>query len=150
MPILRYVPHQQGRISGAAPQLFARYDLHASLLTQRQLVDAEIDQWDPNALVETDARQIAEYLEAKHLVEVPALREDDITVEDRPARIDVRDDPYRTMSRRDRPRFVEGVELCLHVPVDGDPLLFETSPRVIYMNGSRAPGSVAGSELVLS
>lgn len=146
MTIIQYVELARTRGDRSVGEyLFRRYDLHASLLQQQQLIDAEIDQYDPNELTTANPEQVAAYLEAKYLVQAPALLEDRITIEDRPTKI-----PSGERYDRGGPALVDGVEVHAHVPVDGDPLLLESSPRVRYMDGSSAPGRVVGRELVLS
>jgi hypothetical protein len=153
MVMIQYVEVEHSVAPGrrnAGVYLFQRYNLHASLMTQQQLINAEIDQYDPNELTETDAEKIAAFLKVKYLVEGATLREEDISVEDHPTKIDVRNDGYRDIYDRDRPTLVDGVELRVHIPVEGDPSLLESSPPVRYMDGSTAPGRVVGRDVVLS
>jgi hypothetical protein len=157
MPVIRYAVAPQSRPTrhGAEPHysdvLFEKYDLMLTLDAQRGLADAEVDAVDPSEFAAPGRLdEIVETLEAKYLVDLP-------TFDPAAAHFDEQTVKERVTSRawgvggsqRDTVE-VEALEVRVHIPVDGDPQIFETRPPVRYMYPNDARGTVVENELVLT
>jgi hypothetical protein len=157
MPVLRYAVAPQSRPTrhGADPHhsdvLFEKYDLMRTLDVQRELAEAEVDAVDPSEFAAPGRLdEIVGVIEAKYLVDLPTFNPAAAHLDERPVKERV---PSRTWgvggSQRDTVE-VEALEVRVHIPVDGDPQIFETRPPVRYMYPNDARGTVGDRELVLT
>lgn len=146
IPIIQLVknPNTPTHQRGQTQILFNEYSLHASLLGQQELIQAEIDNYDPNELLKGDINAVATYLDGKYLVETVAIDREGVWIEERPMTIEVRSSYY------DSVQYAEGAETRFCFPIEGDPDLLNAASNTIFMNRPVAEGAVDGSNLVLS
>ncbi len=127
--------------------LFCEHDLGAVLSNQANKMVGEIDSMDPNALLNASVQSLTEALADKYKVGMIQLKEDQITVEQIEASIDVSGDPFRVIFDRNEPFYVKGTGISFYIPFDGDKELFKCKPATYTLNPPH--GSVRGNELIL-
>ena len=130
------------------PLLFAEGDLRAGLEAQvRKMLEA-IEQYDGNSVLNTPQQDLVDYFVALGTVEAPALLEENASVDQQEAKLDMSHD-FRYGSRfDDGPILVAGTAYSLHVPFAGDPTVFRCGASGFSMNPPRA--RVEGQEVVIT
>jgi len=128
--------------------LFIDYDLHDVLRHQEEKMFKEIDIIEGNRLLNTSVEDLCEYFEKKYKIEVPKLRESEITVDQREIQVDVSKDPSRHIPLSHRPFYIKGTEVRFFIPFDGEPDLFKCRPHTYTLNPPR--GRIVQSELILT
>ena len=108
--------------------LFCDYALGAVLSNQAQQMLNEIDRMGPNAILNANVDDLADSLAEKYRVPMVQLKENEITVEQQEAAIDVSHDPSRVIFDRTQPFYVKGTGVSFFVPFEGDPELFKCQP----------------------
>lgn len=108
---------------------------------------AEIDAMDSNALLNASVEDLAGSFAGEYKIEMIQLKEDQISVEQTEASIDVSQDPFRVIFDRTKPFYVKGTGVSFFVPFDGEKELFKCQPATYTANPPH--GSVRGNELVL-
>jgi hypothetical protein len=109
---------------------------------------SEIDGKDSNAILNTSVDDLSDGIAEKYRVTMVQLKENEITVEQNEASIDVSHDPYRVIFDRSSPFFVKGTGVSFFVPFEGDSGLFKCRPSTYTMNPPRA--SIGNAELIIS
>jgi len=104
--------------------LFASRDLRELLDQRTAEMRNEVEQLDANRLLNTAPADLSKYLVEKYNLEVPSLRREDWTVDERETQIDVRLDQNRGIRDRSRPCYVPGQRIDVEIPFDGEPELF--------------------------
>lgn len=127
--------------------LFCDHDLGAVLSNQAKKLLAEIDAMDSSALLNTSVEDLTGALADKYKVEMIQLKEDQISVEQTEASIDVSQDPFRVIFDRTEPFYVKGTGVSFFVPFDGEKELFKCQPATYTMNPPR--GLTRNNELIL-
>jgi len=128
--------------------LFSDYDLNSVLQRQEAQLLKEIDALEGNRLLNTSVEDLCDYFEQKYRVEVPRLRESEITVDQSETDVDVSQDPLRAIFDRSRPFYIKGTTVRFFIPFDGDQELFRCRPQTFSLNPPR--GSVAAGQLILA
>jgi len=100
--------------------LFSKYDWFSVQENQNNQLTTEISQMDGNRLLNTAVDDLCDYFEEKYRVNVPILKESDITADQKETQIDVSGDRLRVIRDRSRPFYVAGTEIEITVPFDGD------------------------------
>lgn len=115
---------------------------------QRKAVEAEIAGIDGSRLLNTNVDDLVAYIVEKFRIDVPALDEANMTVDQQEARRDVSGDPRRMAYHfeRGRPVYVTGTEVTIEVPFSGDPNMFWVRPNTYDTMPPR--GEVRGSTLI--
>lgn len=127
--------------------LFSDADWFSVERNQLQKMAEEIAAVNSDRLLNTAVDDLARYFEAKFNVEVPALVTDEIVVDQRETKIDVRHDPRRWIDDRSRPVYVPGTEVEVEIPFTGDAEVFRVQPTSYTLNPPKA--EVRQSALVL-
>ena len=97
--------------------LFCEHDLGAVLSNQANRMLGEIDTMDPNALLNASVQDLTEALADKYKIEMIQLKEDQISVEQTEASIDVSRDPFRVIFDRNEPFYVKGTGISFFIPL---------------------------------
>src|SRR5918994_3631449 len=107
----------------------------------------EIDSIGKNLLLAESVDVLCDRLEEKYRVNVPRLIDEETTVEQQDAQIDVSQDPLRSVQDRSRPAYITGTGVTFYVPFEGNPQLFTCKPTTW---GSAFPrAKISGNELIL-
>lgn len=104
--------------------LFSKYDWFSVQENQKRQLTAEISQMDGNRLLNTSPDDLCDYFEEKYRVNVPVLREDEITADQNETQIDVSGDRLRVIRDRSRPFYISGTEIIITIPYEGDTEVF--------------------------
>lgn len=108
--------------------LFSDADWFSVERNQLQKMVEEIAALNGDRLLNTAVDDLARYFELKFKVEVPTLIIEDIVVDQRETKIDVRHDPRRWIDDRSRPVYVPGTEVEVEIPFTGDAEVFRVQP----------------------
>lgn len=127
--------------------LFSDADWFSVERNQLQKMAEEIAAVNGDRLLNTAVDDLARYFESKFNIEVPALVTEEIVVDQRETKIDVRHDPRRWIDDRSRPVYVPGTEVEVEIPFTGDAEVFRVQPTSYTLNPPRA--EVRQSVLVL-
>ena len=128
--------------------LFSDYDLQELLKQQEMKLFEEIDGIDANGLLNTDVEDLCEQFYQKYNIAPLQLREDQTTVDQREAKVDVSQDTLRFIPDRSRPVYVKGTEIRFFIPYNGDPNLFQCRPSVFTSCPPLA--TVHANEIIIS
>ncbi len=128
--------------------LFTGADWHSVDHHQRQQMAAEIEKVDPDRLLNTSVEDLALYFSEKYKINVPALDEENLTVDQREKQIDVSRDPNRYISDRSRPLYITGSEIEVEIPFTGEAEAFKIQPNPYTLSPPRA--SVRGNLLTFA
>lgn len=127
--------------------LFSDADWFSVERNQHQKMAEEIAAVNGDRLLNTAIDDLARYFESKFNVEVPALITEEIVVDQRETKIDVRHDPRRWIDDRSRPVYVPGTEVEVEIPFTGEAEVFRVQPTSYTLNPPRA--EVRTNSLVL-
>ena len=108
----------------------------------------EVDNLDPNRLLNTSPSDLAEYLVDKYIMTAPIVRRDQWTASEIEASIDVRYHPDRWIMDKSRPCLVPGQRITIEVPVEGEMELFQFQAST--QNFSPPYAIIRGNSLFLS
>jgi hypothetical protein len=107
----------------------------------------EIDAIDGNKLLNTSIEDLANYFEQNYKINVPILKEDQITVDQNETKIDVSHDFNRFIPNGET-AYVPGTKVTYFVPFEGDASLFQFHASTYSLNPPRA--EIAGHDLEIS
>ena len=127
--------------------LFNNADWFSVERNQLQKMVEEIAAVNGDRLLNTAVDDLARYFESKFNVEVPSLINEEIVVDQRETKIDVRHDPRRWIDDRSRPVYVPGTEVEVEIPFTGDAEVFRVQPTSYTLNPPRA--EVRSNSLIL-
>lgn len=127
--------------------LFSDADWFSVERNQLQKMAEEIAAVNGDRLLNTAVDDLARYFESKFNVEVPALITEEIVVDQRETKIDVRHDLRRWIDDRSRPVYVPGTEVEVEIPFTGDAEVFRVQPTSYTSNPPRA--EIRSNALVL-
>jgi len=127
--------------------LFSKYDWFSVQENQKKQLTAEISQMDGNRLLNTSPDDLCDYFEEKYRVNVPILRESEITADQKETQIDASGDRLRAIRDRSRPFHIPGTEIEITVPFDGDTEVFNIQPTSFTFSPPSA--DIRGNSLIL-
>jgi hypothetical protein len=127
--------------------LFSKYDWFSVQENQKKQLTAEISQMDGNRLLNTSPDDLCDYFEEKYRVNVPILRESEITADQKETQIDVSGERLRAIRDRSRPFHIPGTEIEITVPFDGDTEVFNIRPTSFTLSPPSA--DIRGNSLIL-
>lgn len=128
--------------------LFTTDDLSQYLSAHTHDMLAGIEAYDTNSLLNTPIDELAEYFASKHTIDNIHLLEDEITVDQKEKKIDVTGDPNRYFSNSYGPNFIDGTEVTVSIPFEGDPGLFLRRASTFTM--SPPHGKLHGQSVILT
>lgn len=112
-------------------KLFANGDIRAAVEGQRKTALKDVDSYDGNKLLNSSVEDLISYFSQKYQINRLKLNENEITMEDSEAQIDVSHDAMiRFFADRDGPIMVPGMQYAFHVPFDGDKNFFTIQPNM--------------------
>lgn len=103
-----------------------------------------IDAIDGNKLLNTSVEDLADYFEQEYKINVPILKEDQITVDQNETKIDVSHNFNRFVPNGETV-YVTGTKITYFVPFEGDASLFQFHASTYSFNPPRA--EITGNEL---
>lgn len=127
--------------------LFASYDLRAIIENQRNLLRKEVEEMDANRLLNTSPSDLCRYIVNKYNLAAPVLKRDDWSAEEQETKIDVRNDPNRWITDRNRPCLIPGQRITIEVPFEGEAELLYAQASTMSSMLPRA--EVRGSSIFL-
>lgn len=92
-----------------------------------------IEAVEANRLLNTSVEDLCDSFEEEYRINVPGIKESEITVEQAEADVDISRDPRRMVFDRSRPLYVRGTAISFSVPFDGDAALFSCRPSHFTM-----------------
>lgn len=138
----------EGAALAISDYLFMGADWHAVDRHQRAQMKAEIEQVDPDRLLNSSVDDLSQFFADKFKIEVPELDLDNIVVDERETKLDVSRDPMRMVMDRSRPFYVTGSEVEVEVPFSGEAEALRIRPSTYSLNPPRA--AVRGSAIIFS
>jgi hypothetical protein len=114
--------------------LFSKVDWHSVQENQKQTMSAEISNLDSNRLLNSSVADLCDYFEEKFSIVVPVLIEDQIVADQHEAKIDVSQDRMRHISDRSRPFYIDGTEIEIMVPFEGEAEVFKIQPTTFTLS----------------
>jgi len=139
--MFRYIDKNSGR-------LFATFDLRDMLNERLSSLKNEVEQLDPNRLLNTAEPDLSNYLVEKYSLEVPRLRIDEWNVEENETRIDVSNDLNRWIVDKNKPFYIAGQQINIEIPFDGEAELFFARASTSSLTNPKA--KINGQSLLLS
>lgn len=112
----------------ASNVLFWERDLRNLVESYDQEMLRAIDGVNKNTLLNTSIDNLCDYYEQNYRIHVPELREEEITVDQTEAQVDISQDRLRMVPDRSKPAYVSGAKIVFSVPFDGDPKIFKCRP----------------------
>lgn len=128
--------------------LFSSRDLRELLESCMTAMRQEIEQLDPNRLLNTSPTDLSKYLAEKYTLQTPSLRRDDWSATETEAQIDVRYDQNRWIRDRSRPCYIPGQRIEVEVPIEGEVELMYA--RASTFSSSPPSAEIRGRSLFLT
>lgn len=100
--------------------LFSKVDWFSVKEHQKNEMLEEIKNYNANKLLNTPIDDLAEYFKKKYWIDVPILHEDKIVADQREVQVDVSRDPMRFIRDRSKPFHIQGTEIEIIIPFEGD------------------------------
>lgn len=107
-------------IEKSAGYLFSSRDLRELLESRMAAMRQEIEQLDPNRLLNTSPSDLCKYLVEKYALQSPSLCSDEWSATEAEAQIDVRHDQNRWIRDRSQPFYMPGQRIEVEVPIEGE------------------------------
>lgn len=121
---------------------------------QKKVLLDEVASIDGNRLLNTSVDDLCAYFVDKYRLHPPVLLEDQAVADQQELRIDVSQDPNRYIWNPSRPFYVDGTQVRLEIPFEGDTGLFKTRastytsmPPIAEIRGKLLLLSVSGTDL---
>lgn len=136
-----------GLVGGAINSLFCNTDWHSCERTQIDAMQKEINQYDPDALLNASVDDLVAYFVSEFEIDVPVLLSDQITLAQRETTFE-QEDYGRTIR-------VNGILIEVDVPFTGDAAMFSVQPTSFSFTNQPSATiqaqsllfSISGSEL---
>lgn len=110
--------------------LFSEGDLYATLEAQRIRAIKSVEQVQKEQFLATSIDTLVEHLVAQHAIEPLAVHEDQMTMDQKEAKVNVTGRFEYGGSRDGREIFADGHELIFFLPFTGDPQLWKLRPNM--------------------
>lgn len=124
--------------------LFNKVDVFDVVESQKAKLQAEYEALPDELALAPESK---EKLIAKHMLDVPVLKPEEMTYEEGKTKVDARRQPNRIFLHNTGPVWEDATEVIIHVPFTGDPGVFSIAPSA--SNSRIAQGEVIGQELLL-
>lgn len=125
--------------------LFSKYDIHSICQSQKLLLRDSISKASEQELFTQSEQDTIEVFARKWDLSVPRILHDRIESSQESAQVDVSHDHRRHFLDRSRPFYLPGTIYTIHVPFEGEPILFDVRPSSYTLSPPR--GRVHGQEL---
>ncbi|WP_201782254.1 hypothetical protein [Ardenticatena maritima] len=107
----------------------------------------EIKNYNANKLLNTPIDDLAEYFKKKYWIDVPILHEDKIVADQREVQVDVSRDPMRFIRDRSKPFYIQGTEIEIIIPFEGDAEAFNIQPSTFTLSPPNA--EIKGNTIIV-
>jgi hypothetical protein len=122
--------------------LFVKHDVYSFVDNRKQRVKETFNQLsDAEAMDEAVTQKRKDDCSLK----VPRLRVEDRYATTREIKVDVRNQAGRMVVDRSKPIMEDATEVTVHIPFDGDPVIFDVAPSA--SNSTRVIGEVVDQEV---
>jgi hypothetical protein len=128
--------------------LFAERSLFEVLGSREEEMLNEADGIEGARFLNTSVEDLCDYFEQKYRLDVPQLKDEEITVAGSETNVDVSQSRLRLIVDRSEPFYIKGTEISYFIPFEGNPGLFKCQPSLSTLNPPR--GVISGDELVLT
>lgn len=118
--------------------LFAKNDLSEVLRAHELKALEAIDSFNADRLLNTDVDDLFQYFVSEYRVNAIHVFEDQISVDQAEAKIDVSQDQSRHINNRSQPFYVSGTRVTFFVPFEGDKTLLYCRASTFSLNPPRA------------
>jgi hypothetical protein len=118
--------------------LFSTYDLSSVFPAQEKNAKEAVERIDSSAFLNMNEEKLCDDIEQEFRIEVPVLKDENIELDQREAKVDVRNDPMRLIFDRSQPFYMTGTEISFFVPFEGDRNLFSFRPNSFSLNPPNA------------
>jgi hypothetical protein len=131
------------RMQCPAPRpLFVKHDVYSFVDNRKQRVKETFNQLsDAEAMDEAVTQKRKDDCSLK----VPRLRVEDRYATTREIKVDVRNQAGRMVVDRSKPIMEDATEVTVHIPFDGDPVIFDVAPSA--SNSTRVIGEIVDQEV---
>ncbi len=117
-------------------RLFRGGELREFLDQRQRELGAAVESFDRNRLLSATVDELTAYFVSQYQLAVPRFRRDDAELEHHEVEIDAAEFGPNPNFRFSRGARISGIRYTLHVPFDGDAMLFEYQPSEYTMSGS--------------
>ena len=133
-----------------APRLlFRKFEIFAVQRHQEQQAKEAVRQLPQEKLSGDEEKLISEIV-SNFAMDLPILDESKIEQTDRQVQLDARRLPNRLVFNRSRPVPVDGTEITIHIPFEGDPAMFDVAPSQRDLNPPVGDIDEANKEILLT
>ncbi|WP_160316996.1 hypothetical protein, partial [Ardenticatena maritima] len=127
--------------------LFSKVDWFSVKEHQKNEMLEEIKNYNANKLLNTPIDDLAEYFKKKYWIDVPILHEDKIVADQREVQVDVSRDPMRFIRDRSKPFYIQGTEIEIIIPFEGDAEAFNIQPSTFTLSPPNA--EIKGNTIIV-
>jgi len=132
-----------------AELLFNKFDLRGVLENQEANLQAEIDSYDRNYILNVSVDDLAVYLETKYRINPLSIDRNRIHIQSHgEANVDVRYDFNRDIFDKSKPFYLKGTSVTFAIPFEGDKELLFCHASTFTSNPPRA--NVADKEILIT
>jgi hypothetical protein len=128
--------------------LFSKVDWFSVEEHQKKTMIEEISRLESNRLLNSSITDLCDYFEEKYRIDVPVLLEDKIVVDQQETKIDVSQDHRRAIRDRSRPFYIDGTQIEVMVPFEGEAEVFTIQPTSFTLNPPAA--DIRGNNLLIT
>lgn len=114
------------------PSLFKKFDSFSLIEYQKKQLVKEVSNLSEQELKGTNQEAWVAFYKDKFFLDVPKIQRNGINVEVHDVKLDARNYGDRYFRDANKEILVDGIEVCLFIPYEGDKELFECSGNSIY------------------
>lgn len=129
-----------------SPLLFNEIDIYAVMEEQKRSLKIAVAA-APELMASIPDEEVIATFVKRFEVEVPTLLEGEVSISEEEIDLDISGDPRRMIFDRNRPFYIKGTELTVHVPFHGEKIFFRVKPSIFSLSPPR--GIVLDGELQL-
>ena len=118
--------------------LFAKHDLSEVLRQQERKALEAIESFDANRLLNTSVEDLVQYFVSEYQIEAVNILDQQISVDQAEAKIDISRDQSRLIYDRSEPFYISGTRVTFFVPFEGDKNLIYCRASTFSYNPPRA------------
>lgn len=137
MELLGQTKRGARKMNTLPPLLFSKMDIFGVMENRRRALKIRARDLTRAELGKPEEELIQQLVQYFSLT-VPTLKESEIFATEREVQVDVSRDPMRMIFDRSRPFYVPATEITIHVPFDGEAVLFSVQPSTFDSSRPRA------------
>lgn len=104
--------------------LFSKYDLSGALRSKQAEIGEQVGKIHREQFLATSTEDVVAHLVSKNIIEPLQFFPDRKTMEEYECKVDISQDHYRAVRDRSRPCYIDGIQIRITVPFEGDPQLW--------------------------